>query len=662
MDRTLTRFAIATWTATAFLALLFALFWRIGYLPPHGLFALLTTGAVVLAAMLTVVVGIRKLITGPNRVFVAATVLLGTTPVVWLAMYLLSLYLSVGNREPLHIGPAARTVAFWAASIGDAEARWKYPRWTYGKHVVLHDNGHSADPATLIAQMDEHFEQMAARLHTTPPARKANWVRGSLIGLHNHAALNWVICDGDLDSAELKHLDRHEAAHVFIALLGSVDQDPPMLLCEGWAESQSQDRDDMILTLADMPLNDDDYSLQALIRPEWYGRSDGPAYSHGGPLVIYLMEHYGPEKFLRLYHGVRRDTFEADCERILGDVWPTVEEQFWDWLKKETKKLLAERERLTPNAHHALDDVQLADSVKPEDWQTIVDGYRAARAKRPEMPKSYSFAWDRVSMTGSEAKEGEPKRTEESLQCVVDGDSAWYLHKFRDVTTIYCTATPGLRATVHVAAGGRVTRWQETGRRGLPYEAREAERLARGNDLGHFLPVDSKQHYTGRFKIKAVRPPAAPSDSIWEVEYNYSAANRDAQEAHILRIDRAADWSVVSDKSTQKDERDESEYTLATIFGRKSMAEQKSHTIEAKSEHTFHFQLRELDSRESQEVRAQVEEVVRNSAEKNWREWLVRPLTLAVGWPAVGAVLFFGGTVLRRLERNIVEVATKAGH
>lgn len=622
------------------LILLFALFWRIGYLPPHGLFALLTTGAVVLAAGLTVVVGIRKLISGPNRALVAAIMLLGTTPVIWFAMHLLSLYLATMNREASRIGPLVRTTGFWAASIGDAEARWKYPRWTYGKHVVLHDDGRSADPTKLVARMDKHFEQMAAPLHTKPPTRKANWVRGPLIGLHNHAALNWAICDGDLNSTELKHLDRHEAAHVFITLLGSVDQDPPMLLCEGWAESQSRDRDEMILELADMPLNDEDYSLQELVKPDWYGRSYGPAYSHGGPLVIFLMEHYGPEKFLSLYHGVRRDTFLADCERILGDSWLTVEKQFWDWLAKESKKLLAERERQNLDARRTLEDVQLADSVKPEDWRAIVDGYRAARAKRPEMPKAYSFAWDRTAVFAPGTKEAEPKRIEESAQCVVDGDSVWNVHKFRNATRMYCASTPALRVRVHVAADGRVTREQESGRRGLPYDAREVEWLARGNDLARSLPIDAKQYYTkNMWRIEAVRPPAKPGDSIWEIEYDTWDPEKDNKLHYVIRIDGAADWSIVSEKSTQKDERSESEYSLATIFGRKSMAEQKSHTIEAKSEHTFHFRLRELDSRESQEVRAQVEEMVRNSAEKNWREWLVRPLTLAIAWPGLGVVL-----------------------
>ena len=240
MNRALRRFAIATWVATAGLLAIFALFWRIAYAPPHAFWAIATTGAVVIAGTLTVVVGLWQFVKGPRRILTAAIVLLGTTPIIWFAMFVLALYLQTTTRAPTTYNTPVRIVGFWAESIGDVEARWRYPRWTYGQHVILLDDNRAPEPAKLVAQMDEHIEQMAARLHAQIPATKARWVRGSLLGMHGNAAISFAICDANQDSAELTSLDRHEMAHVLITALGSVDQDPPMLLCEGWAETQSQ--------------------------------------------------------------------------------------------------------------------------------------------------------------------------------------------------------------------------------------------------------------------------------------------------------------------------------------------------------------------------------------------------------------------------------------
>jgi hypothetical protein len=177
-------------------------------------------------------------------------------------------------------------------------------------------------------------------------------------------------------------------AHVAITALGSVDQDPPMVSCEGWAESQSKVRTDLILMLARMRAYEVTYSLQELVGPDWYGRSSGPVYDHGGPLVVYLMEHYGPEKFLSLYHGVRQATFAADCERILGESWPTVEQDFWKWLPQEATRLASEKRSKKPRMEKTAKDVVLAKPVNERDWQAIVDGYRAAWPKRPQVHKS----------------------------------------------------------------------------------------------------------------------------------------------------------------------------------------------------------------------------------------------------------------------------------
>ena len=467
MNRALRRFAIATWAAAALLIALFTLFWRMAYAPPHACWAIATTGAVVLTGVLTVVVGLWQFIKGPRRTLTAAAVLLGTTPIVWFAMFVLKLYLETITRAPTTFNTPVRIVAFWAESIGDVEARWRYPRWTYGQHVILLDDNRAPEPAKLVAQMDEHIEQMAARLHAQVPAGKSRWVRGPLLGMHGNAAISWAICDADQDSAELTRLDRHEMAHVVITALGSVDQDPPMLLCEGWAETQSKDRNEMILALHQKAETGPVYSLQELVEPDWYVRSDGPAYDHGGPLVVYLMEHYGTERFMNLYHGVRHSTFAADCERILGDKWDVVEANFWKWVSSEASKIKPER-AAQPVVIEPQKDVTFAKSVDRHDWQTIIGGHRSAWSKRPPMPGSFAFVREHKWTSPPEPPGGAQVEHSSSSKYVVDGDSVWQLRDYgpdRYVTSE--VFTPHLSAFVVMWADGRVDSYRPSNKQAV---------------------------------------------------------------------------------------------------------------------------------------------------------------------------------------------------
>src|SRR5215213_4615671 len=121
MSRSLRWFAIATWGASAFLVATFAAFWRMGYVPPHAAWAVVTTGAVVVATILTVIAGLLQLIRAPCRALTAATVLLGTTPVICMGMFLLTLMMQNSHREPITMNVATRIVGFWAISAADVE-------------------------------------------------------------------------------------------------------------------------------------------------------------------------------------------------------------------------------------------------------------------------------------------------------------------------------------------------------------------------------------------------------------------------------------------------------------------------------------------------------------------------------------------------------------
>lgn len=640
------RFAVATWVAAAGLVLIFALFWRMSYAPPHAAWAIATTGAVLLAGVLTAFTGIWQFVRGPRRLLTAAVVLLGTTSIVWGATFLASLYLQAVGRESISINAPTRMAMFWFASLADAEARWRYPRWTQGRHVVLLDDGQTPEPEKMVKQMDEHIEQMADRLGTSVPTEPARWVRGKLLGQGGRALYSWAVCDVGGEHGELTRLDKHEVAHVLMTMAGNSDQYPPMLFAEGWAESQSKDRAEMILNLAQQLERGTNYSLQELISPEWYGRSYGPVYNHGGPLVVYLMEHYGPEKFFSLYHGVRPETFSADSERILGDSWPVVEEQFWEWLAAEADQIAAAREEPEAVSSMTADDVQLAESVDPEHWQTIVAGYRAAWQNRPPMPDACAFAVERTETVPPGDPGRQPGTYEENNQGVIEGEDLWQRTSYLPAGFVYAwLAKSGPSAIYVVSPDGRITRTDLSKHYPSPQDnfRENWHQFANSADLGRYLPVDPQRYFpSSHLRITSIRPPDTPEDSLWGIDYLILRNPEDADEKRSprrLRVDASADWCVVSDVDTEGIPRRESHNKLGKFFGRTTAVESTTRAESEKGLWTTQVRLRELEPVEVRAVREEVEAIARRGPTRDWRDLLLRPLTLAVAWPALGLLL-----------------------
>ena len=653
------RFAIATWAAAVGLVLLFMWFWRFDYAPPHAAWAVVMTGALCVAAGLTALATVPQLVRGPRRTLAVAVVLLGTTPIVWGAMFLLDLQLKWGTRESIPHNMATMVVQYWSASIGDLEARWRYPRWTQGRHVVLLDDGLTPEPAKLVARMDEHIQKMAALVGKPLPAGQARWVRGSLLGQHGVAITRWAICSGEDHSVELTSLDRHEMAHVIMSMLGNVGQAPSALLSEGWAESQSKDRAELIAPLAEKLQQGTNYSLKELIGPGWYHRNRGPVYDHGGPLVVYLMEHYGPEKFFKLYHGVQPVTFAADCQRILGDSWPVVEQQFWRWLTDEAEKLTAAEPHQVAPPNQTAEDVELAESVDPILWHTIVDGYRNARSDRLPLPEAYAFAVERTTTNPKEGAAAEHARTDSRF--VVEREDAWWLETYQPrgiVNCVHCKS--GEAAALQASADGQVIE-MDGPRPSDPVRtaAEEYWDSVGGADLAHYLPVDDQRRFEHITRIDAIRPPANRDSSLWEIDYVQRSPGREDELTYQLRVDAAADWSVVSEQHNSADESSQRRNKLGTIFGRKVATETRSRTENDKGLWTLDLQFRELDQAEALEVRENVEAIAYQGPTRDWYEMLIQPLTVAIAWPAIGLLLL--GIALIRPPHNRWQVGIPSG-
>src|SRR5262249_20997214 len=149
------------------------------------------------------------------------------------------------------------------------------------------------------------------------------WYRGPLFGLRECAiydmAIGNEVGETQVGADGLTVLDRHEVAHCVINQNDTIWSDPPRVLMEGWARAnQGTPAED----LADIAWNDretgESLSLRELVSPDWYWFSGPAAYRQGAPLVNYLLQMYGPDRFLKLYTTCQQATFDADCRATLG--------------------------------------------------------------------------------------------------------------------------------------------------------------------------------------------------------------------------------------------------------------------------------------------------------------------------------------------------------
>jgi hypothetical protein len=169
-------------------------------------------------------------------------------------------------------------------------------------------------------------------------------------------------------------VDRHELAHAVFYQHAYPDSDPPMLLMEGWAESQAVDPNvlaartlshrqlfaEMSGRWASMSETEQTAFLHTVVDPSgwrhvlaqgtaaggspsylreltgpfWYHRDAGQVYFVGGAFVDFLLRRYGAQRFVQLCFACRPDTFEASCQSIYGTDLDTLEKQFWDDLEQ----------------------------------------------------------------------------------------------------------------------------------------------------------------------------------------------------------------------------------------------------------------------------------------------------------------------------------------
>lgn len=531
--------ASSVWIAVFASIALFTFFWRVGCFRPHPLWGVLSVVLTLTPMTWLAASALRRIVCGPCRLRAFGWLLVGATPVVWIGGYLAF----QAQVESGHRGPTAplRVAFLWVSTMADVEARWSYPRRTRGRIAVLIDDGRTPSPEKLVAQMDRHIQAMCDLLGQPVPEGELPWVRGSFLGFNRVAISSWAFCGQDKDPGELTRLDRHEVAHTLITVLSDPDHNPPSLLSEGWAESQERGRDVQIRYLAEKRKVGLAFSLEELVEPDMYRRG-GAVYWQGGPVVLYLIQRYGPESFFRFYSAAREDSFFEDCQATLGDSWQTVEKDFWKWLEAE-EELLAEADAKRPEVAH----VELAPSVDPADWQALVKGCREAGKDPEPLPTNTAFVLEGEQVEEKIEAPGVIECTKLEFRAVFEGRQFWIFDNSAHDGERFLTATRERCADLERNDSGSLEGWVKGGwaRHTALKHASDLLATYRADvDAARFLPPREIPGFEASYHIERVVRPTEGKTGRWTVWFTRRRAKDGAEMRRELELDAGQHWRI----------------------------------------------------------------------------------------------------------------------
>jgi hypothetical protein len=137
-------------------------------------------------------------------------------------------------------------------------------------------------------------------------------------------------------------------------------------------------------------------------------------YIQGGPLVNYILERFGPERFLQLYTTCRRRTIATDVSRILGLSLDELDAAVWADIERRVPR----EDRSVPGR---LARFVLGPGVERAEWQTFVSEYGSAldRLRKPFEQVRILLLWNH-STTG---REGQPTHFRCRVRLVRSDDS-----------------------------------------------------------------------------------------------------------------------------------------------------------------------------------------------------------------------------------------------
>lgn len=341
---------VATWIGWIAVAGLLEWEHRRAALNPNGLLLIFLLAFTTLSASIGTVRGIWQGVRGPSRARSLGRAGLCLLPLVlWTAFagYFLN------HKRTLQMPRNVITNLFHAAgaSVMSVEVNRSYPSRMRSRYLVMHYGESVKHPQADLQVMDKHVADLEAAIGA-PLRAEIHWVRGPLLGQSQISAGAFAVgnaeSSGELQPAgheERPNVDRHELGHAVMHQVQRRDADPPMLISEGWAESQNGTSSKRRARLAWDSRNrrlkeqkrDPDWSyLRPLTAPDRYHRFDARTYDVGGAFVEYLVGEFGMERFLRLYNAARPGRFEADCEHHLGRDFVRIEAGFWQTVLRKS--------------------------------------------------------------------------------------------------------------------------------------------------------------------------------------------------------------------------------------------------------------------------------------------------------------------------------------
>jgi hypothetical protein len=316
-------------------ALTFALVWGEDHwqvLHPHYLPFVILITLLTVAAVVTLVSGLWRVIRGPYRLGALTWMVLALIPPVFfgcVGLYAMAQWQDrwVPNNLPMNLAKVM------GVTLMRLEATLEYPNQLETERLVMFYD-RLEHPREDIEAMDRHLAAMETMLGGSLRG-KVFWVRGRLPklglgGLSTHGlALGSDMSPADWQSY-LGFFDRHELAHAAIDQFRSPGADPPYVLHEGWAQSRCGETPAALSTKA-LALRSEapEIGLPELLGPSWYYRDLGPVYSYGGAFVDFLIRRHGMKKFLRLYNKCRPVSFEAVIRDVFTMDIDALEAEFW---------------------------------------------------------------------------------------------------------------------------------------------------------------------------------------------------------------------------------------------------------------------------------------------------------------------------------------------
>ena len=127
--------------------------------------------------------------------------------------------------------------------------------------------------------------------------------------------------------------------HAVLDEFRAAPSDPPYLLHEGWADSQSGlDAGALARNALDFRERNPSVRLRDLVGLDQYHLMMNPAsYELGGAFVDFLIRRYGVARFLRLYNEGRPATFDATCLDLFGSDLDALEAEFWEDVRRQVE-------------------------------------------------------------------------------------------------------------------------------------------------------------------------------------------------------------------------------------------------------------------------------------------------------------------------------------